>query len=205
MVEAAGVADLDWRTGDDAGWNTIASRPSIAGRGAFTAAGALGTSAITGSGGVMMRHFLAAFVLLLVFCAPLLAVQPSEMLDDPALEERARNLSAGLRCMVCQNQSIDDSDAELARDLRVLVRERLTAGESDEEVIAYVVSRYGEFVLLQPRFSARNALLWATPALLLAAGTFFLIFYARRRRRAVQPALTPEEEARLKDILGRAE
>ena len=107
--------------------------------------------------------------------------------------------------MVCQNQSIDDSDAELARDLRVLVRERLTAGESDEEVIAYVVSRYGEFVLLQPRFSARNALLWATPALLLAVGTIFLIFYSRRRRKAVQPALTPEEEARLKDILGRAE
>lgn len=153
----------------------------------------------------MIRRFLAAFVLLLVFCAPSLAVQPSEMLDDPALEERARNLSAGLRCMVCQNQSIDDSDAELARDLRVLVRERLTAGESDEEVIAYVVSRYGEFVLLQPRFSARNALLWATPALLLAVGAIFLIFYARRRRKPVQPALTPEEEAQLKDILGRAE
>lgn len=152
-----------------------------------------------------MRRFFAVLALLLASCMPSLALQPAEMLDDPVLEERARNLSAGLRCMVCQNQSIDDSDAELARDLRVLVRERLTAGESDEEVIAYVVSRYGEFVLLQPRFSARNALLWATPALLLAAGSFFLIFYARRRRRPVLQALTPEEESRLKDILDRAE
>lgn len=152
-----------------------------------------------------MRRFLAVLFLLFAACAPVLAVQPSEMLDDPVLEERARNLSAGLRCMVCQNQSIDDSDAELARDLRVLVRERLTSGESDEEVIAYVVSRYGEFVLLQPRFSARNALLWATPALLLAAGSLFLIFYARRRRRPTQPALSAEEEARLKEILDHAE
>ena len=153
----------------------------------------------------MMKRFLAALVVLVAFCTPSVAVQPSEMLDDPVLEERARNLSAGLRCMVCQNQSIDDSDAELARDLRVLVRERLTAGESDEEVIAYVVSRYGEFVLLQPRFSARNALLWATPALLLSAGAIFLILHARRRRRPAHAALTPEEEARLKDILDRTE
>ncbi len=98
------------------------------------------------------------------------AVQPDEVLADPALEARARMLSAELRCMVCQNQSIDDSDAELAHDLRVLVRERLTAGDSDEEVIDYVVSRYGEFVLLKPRFSLRNALLWGTPVLLLVIG-----------------------------------
>jgi len=152
-----------------------------------------------------MRRALAAILLLLAACAPSLAVQPSEMLDDPALEERARNLSAGLRCMVCQNQSIDDSDAELARDLRVLVRERIAAGETDEEVIDYVVSRYGEFVLLQPRFSARNALLWATPAVLLALGGVFLLLHASRRRRPAPAALSAEEEARLKDILDRAE
>ena len=96
-------------------------------------------------------------------------MQPGEVLADPALEARARALSAELRCMVCQNQSIDDSDADLARDLRVLVRERLTAGDSDDEVIDYVVSRYGEFVLLKPRFSLRNALLWGAPLLLLLA------------------------------------
>lgn len=107
--------------------------------------------------------------------------------------------------MVCQNQSIDDSDAPLARDLRVLVRERIAAGETDEEVIDYVVSRYGEFVLLQPRFSARNALLWATPAVLLAIGGVFLVLHASRRRRPAPAALSAEEEARLKDILDRAE
>lgn len=152
-----------------------------------------------------MRRVFASLLLLLIACAPSLAVQPGEMLDNPVLEERARNLSAGLRCMVCQNQSIDDSDAELARDLRVLVRERLVAGESDEQVIDYVVSRYGEFVLLQPRFSARNALLWATPALLLLAGAIFLFATARRRRKPVPPALSVEEEALLKDILNRPE
>ncbi|SEB92211.1 cytochrome c-type biogenesis protein CcmH [Nitratireductor aquibiodomus] len=108
----------------------------------------------------------------LVFLAlqPAFAVQPDEVLDDPALEARARDLSAELRCMVCQNQSIDDSDAELARDLRVLVRDRLEAGDRDEEVIAYVVDRYGEFVLLKPRFSYRNALLWGAPVILLLFG-----------------------------------
>ena len=155
-----------------------------------------------------MRRALAAALLCLSFCAPALAVQPSEMLDDPVLEQRARNLSAGLRCMVCQNQSIDDSDADLARDLRVLVRERLAAGESDAEVIDYVVSRYGEFVLLQPRFSIRNALLWATPALLLAVGGGFLLLQAGRRGRGGRkPAgrLSAEEEARLNDILDKSE
>ena len=152
-----------------------------------------------------MRRVLAAALLLLSLGAPALAVQPSEMLADPALEARARDLSAGLRCMVCQNQSIDDSDADLARDLRVLVRERIAAGESDEEVIDYVVSRYGEFVLLQPRFSVRNALLWATPVLLLALGGSFLLVHASRRRRAGPAPLSAEEEARLKDILGRGE
>src|SRR5690606_3970173 len=125
---------------------------------------------------------------------PAFAVQPSEVLDDPALEARARQLSSGLRCMVCQNQSIDDSDAELARDLRVLVRERLVAGETDEQVIDYVVSRYGEFVLLQPRFNMRNALLWGAPILLLAIGGAFIAVQARRRTRPVMQALSPEEE-----------
>ena len=155
-----------------------------------------------------MRRIVAAALLLFSLCAPSFAVQPSEMLDDPVLEERARNLSAGLRCMVCQNQSIDDSDAELARDLRVLVRERIAAGESDAQVIDYVVSRYGEFVLLQPRFSIRNALLWATPALLLALGGGFLLLPAARRQRPAKPApapLTAEEEARLKVILRKPE
>ena len=146
---------------------------------------------------------LATLAVLAGLAAPALAVRPSEVLDDPALEERARKLSAGLRCMVCQNQSIDDSDAELAGDLRVLVRERLLAGESDEEVIDYVVSRYGEFVLLQPRFTPRNALLWATPALLLAAGGGFLVLRAMRRRRSIPAALTADEERRLDEILKR--
>jgi cytochrome c-type biogenesis protein CcmH len=127
---------------------------------------------------------------------------PNEMLDDPALEARARALSAGLRCMVCQNQSIDDSDAELARDLRVLVRERIAAGDSDEAVMDYVVSRYGEFVLLRPTFTARNALLWGMPVILLVCGGAFIILSARRRR-TVAGGLSDEEARRLDKILGR--
>lgn len=151
-----------------------------------------------------MRRFAFLFVLLSL-SLPAFAVQPSEVLDDPALEARARQLSSGLRCMVCQNQSIDDSDAELARDLRVLVRERLVAGETDEQVIDYVVSRYGEFVLLQPRFNMRNALLWAAPILLLAIGGAFIVAQSRRRTRPVTQALSAEEESRLKEILGDSE
>ena len=150
-----------------------------------------------------MRKLAASLILLFSLAIPALAVQPSEVLDDPVLEQRARKLSAGLRCMVCQNQSIDDSDAELARDLRVLVRERLVAGATDEEVIDYVVSRYGEFVLLQPRVSARNAILWATPVVLLVIGGTFL--FVRGRKRVAKPApaaLTPEEEQKLREILG---
>lgn len=150
-----------------------------------------------------MKKLAVTLILMISLAVPALAVQPSEVLDDPVLEERARRLSAGLRCMVCQNQSIDDSDAELARDLRVLVRERLVAGATDEEVIDYVVSRYGEFVLLQPRFSARNAILWATPVVLLIIGGTFL--FVRGRKRVARPAsttLTPEEEQKLREILG---
>ena len=137
--------------------------------------------------------------------APALAVQPDEILADPALETRARELSRELRCMVCQNQSIDDSDAPLARDLRLLVRERLTAGDTDEHVIDYVVARYGEFVLLKPRWNVRNALLWATPVVLLLAGGAFMLYGARTKRVGEASKLSAEEDARLADILKRSE
>ncbi|HWK65470.1 MAG TPA: cytochrome c-type biogenesis protein [Rhizobiaceae bacterium] len=129
------------------------------------------------------------------------AVQPDEVLKDPALEARARNLSAELRCMVCQNQSIDDSNADLARDLRVLVRDRLTAGDTDAQVLDYVVSRYGEFVLLKPRFNLRNALLWSVPAVLLLAGGWFLFVSARRRERPSTVELTAAESDALEKLL----
>jgi cytochrome c-type biogenesis protein CcmH len=125
------------------------------------------------------------------------------MLTDPALEARARDISTGLRCLVCQNQSIDDSDAPLAKDLRLLVRERLKAGDSDGEVVDFIVARYGEFVLLKPRLSRETLLLWfATPALLAAA--LLLIFLAYRRRRAVSEAPSPldaREKRRLDRLL----
>ncbi len=129
------------------------------------------------------------------------AVQPDEVLKDPVLEQRARSLSAGLRCMVCQNQSIDDSDADLARDLRILVRDRLTAGDTDEQVIDFVVSRYGEFVLLKPRFNVRNALLWSVPVILLLAGGGFLFVSARRRQRPAGGTLTDAENEALNKLL----
>ena len=139
------------------------------------------------------------------------AVQPDEVLSDPALESRARTLSKELRCMVCQNQSIDDSAAPLARDLRVLVRERLTSGDSDQQVLDFLVDRYGEFVLLKPRFVWHNALLWLTPPGVLFGGALVLWLNARRRRgapgaegretAAQTPALTPAEEARLARLM----
>lgn len=137
------------------------------------------------------------------------AVQPDEILADPALEGRARALSKELRCMVCQNQSIDDSDAPLARDLRVLVRERLQAGDSDRQVIDFLVARYGEFVLLKPRFSSYTALLWLGPAAIVLLGAFGLLMLWRRasKRTGLDPAspetakLTASEQARLSDIL----
>ncbi|RUW21592.1 cytochrome c-type biogenesis protein, partial [Mesorhizobium sp. M4B.F.Ca.ET.013.02.1.1] len=107
----------------------------------------------------------------------------------------------GLRCMVCQNQSIDESDADLARDLRLLVRQRLVAGDSDQQVMDYIVSRYGEFVLLKPRFSLRNALLWGTPVILLLAGGLFILLSARSRRSAPANTLTAEEQAALDKML----
>ncbi|TIP28417.1 MAG: cytochrome c-type biogenesis protein CcmH [Mesorhizobium sp.] len=151
------------------------------------------------------RFSLASLILLLtlLFAGAALAVKPDEVLADPALEARARTLSEELRCMVCQNQSIDESDAELARDLRVLVRQRLVAGDTDRQVIDYIVSRYGEFVLLKPRFSLRNALLWGTPILLLLAGGIFIVLTARSRRSTATNALTAEEQAELDTILHR--
>jgi len=140
--------------------------------------------------------------LILALASPALAVQPDEILKDPALERRAREISAGLRCLVCQNQSIDDSDAPLAKDLRVLVRERLTAGESDDAVRDFVVRRYGEFVLLKPTFGPHTALLWLGPALVLLTSATGIAFALRRRRagQAVR-ALSPEERASLEAIL----
>jgi cytochrome c-type biogenesis protein CcmH len=138
-----------------------------------------------------------------------LAVQPDEVLNDPALEQRARGLSKELRCMVCQNQSIDDSDAPLARDLRILVRERLKEGDSDNQVIDFLVARYGDFVLLRPRFTWYTALLWVMPPALVLGGLLALVRIARRRKavgelNADKPEggqLTPAEEARLANLL----
>jgi len=152
----------------------------------------------------MFAAIRAMLVLLMtmVFIGQAVAVQPDEVLPDPALEQRARVLSRELRCMVCQNQSIDDSDAPLARDLRLLVRERLKAGDSNGDVIDFLVARYGEFVLLKPRISWRNALLWTTPMLILLTGLSALFFLRRRPRIATESAgLTPEEERRLKEVL----
>jgi len=146
---------------------------------------------------------IAGFVAALLFSGTALAVKPSEMLADPKLEARARLLSEELRCMVCQNQSIDESDAELAGDLRVLLRERLMAGDSDEQVMAYIVSRYGEFVLLKPQFNLRNALLWGTPVLLLFGGGAFVFLQARSRRRQEPAGLTKDEQAALQAILNK--
>jgi len=154
-----------------------------------------------------MRWLFFIVVMLTLVASPRVeAVQPDEVLADAALEGRARGLSKELRCMVCQNQSIDDSDAPLARDLRVLVRERLQAGDSDRQVIDFLVSRYGEFVLLKPRFSLHTALLWLGPLAVLLIGAVGIFVFARRHRpagAAASAALTPAEEARLSEILGR--
>ena len=146
-----------------------------------------------------------AAVAIALALVPAGAVQPDEILSDPRLEERARHISADLRCLVCQNQSIDDSDAPLAKDLRVLVRERLVAGETDAAVRDFVVQRYGEFVLLKPVFRLHTALLWLAPVLVLAAGAFGA-FRALRRRRADRPTpLTAEERSALERVLRRAD
>ncbi|HZL32003.1 MAG TPA: cytochrome c-type biogenesis protein [Pseudolabrys sp.] len=150
-----------------------------------------------------MRRFVL-IALLTLFLAPGLAhaVTPDEMLKDPVLEARARNLSQELRCMVCQNQSIDDSEAPLAKDIRLLVRERLVQGDSDKQVLDFLVARYGEFVLLKPPFQVQTLLLWGLSPLALLIGIGALFLMARRRKTVIPEttALTPEEQRRLTGI-----
>ncbi|MGV6846747.1 MAG: cytochrome c-type biogenesis protein [Marinibacterium sp.] len=144
------------------------------------------------------------FALVLMLANPAAAVQPDEMLDDPALEARARVLSKDLRCLVCRNENIDESNADLARDLRILVRERLVAGDSDEEVINFVVDRYGEYVLLRPTTSGSNWLLWAAGPIMFLLASAMAIVFVRGRARSAAPAevdLSAEEQARLDEIL----
>lgn len=154
----------------------------------------------------MRRRLIFAVLVLLVGAVPAFAVQPDEILKDPALETRARALSQELRCMVCQNQSIDDSDAPLAKDLRVLVRERLTAGDSDNQVIDFLVARYGEFVLLKPRVSAHTMVLWLAPFAVVLVGACGLVLFLRRRAgetgtAPAQDTLTPAEQLRVAALL----
>ncbi|WP_315782378.1 MULTISPECIES: cytochrome c-type biogenesis protein [unclassified Bradyrhizobium] len=153
-----------------------------------------------------MRRVLSAlaFALLLLAAPAAHAVQPDEVMSDAAKEQRARALSRELRCMVCQNQSIDDSDAPLARDLRLLVRERLAAGDSDNQVLDFLVARYGQFVLLKPRFERQTLLLWLLPPVLLLGGGLALWWQVRRRgQRGAETTLrlTAEEEARLAALM----
>jgi cytochrome c-type biogenesis protein CcmH len=148
------------------------------------------------------RFIFALALAALSWSAPARAVLPDEMLPDPALEARARGLSRDLRCMVCQNQSIDDSDAPLARDLRILVRDRVKAGDDDKQVLDFLTARYGDFVLLKPRFSWETAALWGTPAALLLLGGLGLFVFLRRRAPAAATAgLTATEQARVEEIL----
>lgn len=149
-----------------------------------------------------MKALLAAMLFAFLASLPAHAVNPDEVLPDPALEARARALSAELRCMVCQNQSIDDSNAELAKDLRLLVRERLKAGDTDQQVLDYLVSRYGEFVLLKPRLSQHTILLWGMPAFLLVVGGAIVLIQLRKRpSRATVDALSEEEQRKLDALL----
>src|SRR5215471_5691173 len=151
-----------------------------------------------------MRRLLVAACIAVALLSQAHAVQPDEVMADPAKEARARNLSRELRCMVCQNQSIEDSEAPLARDLRLLVRERIAAGDSDAQVVDFLVARYGEFVLLKPRFEPQTLLLWLVPPLVLLGGGAALWFNARRRGKGASKAtvsLTPDEEAKLAALM----
>lgn len=152
-----------------------------------------------------MRRAALALMIALAMTGPALAVNPDEQLADPALEARAVAISRELRCVVCQNQSIDDSDASLAADLRILLRERLLAGDTDKQAKAYIVARYGDYVLLNPPFRLETLALWLGPlAALLAGGLTIAVYLRRRDDPAASPAtpLTVEEEARLKSMLG---
>ena len=153
-----------------------------------------------------MMHLLRPLALALLaawLALPAMATQPDEILPDPALEARPRPDGAELRCLVCQNQSIDDSNAPLARDLRLIVRERLVAGDSDAQVIDFVVERYGDYVLLKPPFKAGTLLLWAAPVLALVGGVLIVVFVLRRRGDDpdAAPELTPAERRRLQALL----
>src|SRR6202022_2695866 len=156
----------------------------------------------------LKRILACAFALAMMMVgSPALAVQPDEIMSDTAKEARARDLSRELRCMVCQNQSIDDSEAPLARDLRLLVRERIAAGDSDAQVIDFLVARYGEFVLLKPRLTPHTLLLWLLPPLALAGGGLALWAHSRRRSKSAATEdqalfkLTPDEQARLERLI----
>jgi cytochrome c-type biogenesis protein CcmH len=153
------------------------------------------------------RALLGVSVVLMMAASAAYAVQPDEIMSDPVKEARARDLSRELRCMVCQNQSIDDSEAPLAKDLRILVRERIAAGDSDAQVIDFLVARYGEFVLLKPQLNLHTWILWLLPPLVLAGGGAALWMQARRRRKSAADEdsallkLTAEEEARLERLI----
>jgi cytochrome c-type biogenesis protein CcmH len=149
----------------------------------------------------MKRACLAAYVVLAT-TAPLLAVQPDEVMKDPVLERQAREISSGLRCLVCQNQSIDESDAPLARDLRLLVRDRLRAGDNERQVLDFVVQRYGEFVLLKPVFGFHTLVLWLTPVFVLGLGALGLLGVLRRRAASAAGSLDDAERMALDRLLG---
>jgi len=150
----------------------------------------------------LFRLLLCALVLALA--SPSWAVQPDEILDDPVLESRARDISAGLRCLVCRNESIDESNAELARDMRLLVRERLVEGDSNTEVLSFIVERYGEYVLLRPTTDGANIILWVAAPVLFLISILSAGLYLRRRENAPEPSkggLSAQEEKRLKELL----
>lgn len=156
--------------------------------------------------GFSISRWVMKLTLIVIFASTFLPVQsyavnPDEVLSDPALEQRARNLSAKLRCLVCQNQSIDDSDASLAKDLRVLLRNRLVSGDSDTQVMDYIVSRYGEFVLLQPRFGVQTFILWSLPVFLILLGAFLAFFKIRKKPAIANAQLSAEEQEKIKKLL----
>lgn len=153
----------------------------------------------------MIRMFKAVMAVLLLSMTPAFAVQPDEVLEDAVLEERARDLSKGLRCLVCRNENIDESNADLARDLRLLVRERLVAGDSNDEAMDFIVDRYGEYVLLKPTIRGANWLLWAAGPMMLVLALAVALMYLRKRSVAggapEDRGLSETEQARLKEIL----
>jgi len=162
--------------------------------------GSMESGAVLSKRTMLVRLFAALTLALLAPAA--LAVEPDEMLNDPALEARARALSQTLRCMVCQNESIDESNAPLARDLRILVRERIKAGDSDAAVRDFLVARYGEFILLEPRFRPGTALLWGLPVLILLIAAVKIVVTVARRREAAPAPLSAQERRRLDELLG---